>query len=67
MSTDKSTASPEIGARKKTGGTNASPRKPYQPPKLTVYGSIQKLTNATSMGASNDSGGTGTRKMRTCL
>lgn len=66
MSADKPNAGPETSPRKETGGTDASPRKPYQPPKLTIYGSIQKLTNTTSQGNKTDGGAVG-MNMRTCL
>lgn len=66
MNADKSTGMPEMNSRKETGGTNATSRKPYQPPRLTIYGSIQKLTNATSRGTLGDFGPTG-MNMRTCL
>jgi len=66
MNADKSTGMPEMNSRKETAGKNATSRKPYQPPRLTVYGSIQKLTNATSKGTLVDAGRTG-MNMRTCL
>jgi len=55
-----------MGTDKETGGTNALPRKPYQPPKLTIYGSIQKLTNTTTRGTKADFGNP-PMNLRVCL
>ncbi len=66
MSADKPNPGPDTGAHKETSGTDASLRKPYVPPRLTIYGSIQKLTNTTSMGTKGDGGAVG-MNMRTCL
>ncbi len=66
MSTDKSTHLPEMASGKASSGTTTSSRKPYQSPRLTVYGSIQKLTNTISSGKKMDGGGM-SMNMRTCL
>ncbi len=66
MSADKSTPTPEANSDNEPGGTKSSPRKPYHPPRLTIYGSIQKLTNTTTRGTKQD-GGKITMHKRTCL
>ncbi len=66
MSADKLTEIPEENSSKDTIATSTAPRKPYQAPQLTLYGSIQKLTNTTSKGAKVD-GGSKPKNMRTCL
>ena len=66
MNAHKTTGMPEMSSRKETREAKVTARKPYKPPRLTIYGSIQKLTNATSKGTINDFGPTG-MNMRTCL
>lgn len=66
MIADESTDKPETNPPADSGGTNTATRKPYRRPQLTVYGSIQKLTNTTSQGAKGD-GGSAPMNMRTCL
>lgn len=63
MSTPKSTEGRVTRLIEESGEPDAPRRKPYHPPSLTVYGSIQKLTNATTQGTIGDKGS----MMRTCL
>ena len=48
----------EDGARDKTQRSeNESGRKPYRPPKLTVYGDLPRLVAMAKPGSRNDGGG----------
>jgi len=63
MSADGSKDGTKKGARVTSGSASRSVRKPYRSPKLTAYGSVQKLTNATTVGAKSDGGPSGMVKM----
>jgi hypothetical protein len=45
-----------------TSATSQQPREPYFTPKLTIYGTIEKLTKASGMTGSIDGGGSSSNR-----
>jgi len=63
MSADKSKDGSGFGSGAASAGANKSGRKPYQSPRLTAYGAVQKLTSAITFGGKNDGGPGGMSRM----